>query len=230
MMVIILRVISSALGTVGVTMVVVWSLVFAALFSRPAPAAEFFVEGGAGVVQSLKTNDDGVWIQDRLPHTTSWTAMAFRGGIGVRVNDAWSLQTNYVRFGTGAAVTLNSVWQSDETYNSRCGLQCDHYQGHLWSTMHGGELVATYHPQLWALSPLIRAGLAGFEHTVNWQIEGTSAVHQYRGLVLAGVVGAGACYQQWLCVDTSYYRGFADTYYPLSTGTVVSMFTMKYHF
>jgi len=208
----------------------VFAVLLASLPVEKAIAVDPFIEAGVGMIQSLRTTDDGVWIQDRLPHNVDWTAIAFRGGVGLKLNESWSVQTNYVRFGTGSAVKLQSVWQSDEIYESHCGLSCDHYQGHLWSTMQGGELVGTYHPPLWALSPIIRAGLAGFQHSVNWKIDGDPATHHYRGLVIAGVAGVGACYQQWLCVDTSYYHGFAETAFALSTSAFVYTGSVKYDF
>lgn len=190
-------------------------------------ATKFFIEGGIGVTQFLKTSDDGVWIQDRMPHATNWQDMAIRVGIGVRINESFSIGTNYIRLGQ---VKLQSVWQSDEIYNSRCGLSCEHYHGNLWATMQGGELVGTYHPHVWHVSPIVRAGLAVFDHTVRWETSNQPGIHQYRGLVVSGVVGAGACYQHWLCADVSYYRGFAETHYPVSTGAVVSMVSLKYGF
>jgi hypothetical protein len=215
----------------GFRLILVYTLFIASvvfLLCRAGHATEFFVEGGLGVTQFLKTSDDGVWIQDRMPHTTDWQDLAFRGGVGVTLHPSWSLGVNYVRLGS---VQLSSTWQSDEIYESRCGLSCDHYAGHLTGSMQGGELVGTYHPQLWAVSPIVRAGLAVFDHTVRWQTDNDPrGWHQYRGLVVSGVVGAGACYHGWLCGDVSYYRGFADTQYPLSTGAVVSMVTLKYSF
>jgi hypothetical protein len=65
---------------------------------------------------------------------------------------------------------------------------------------------------------------------VNWQIVGSPTVNQFRGLVVSTVIGAGACYQTWACVDISYYRGLAETQFPVSTGAVVSMFSAKYRF
>ena len=47
-------------------------LAFTVIFSCPVQAADLFVEGGAGVAQSLKTNDDGVWIQDLDGDGLSW--------------------------------------------------------------------------------------------------------------------------------------------------------------
>jgi hypothetical protein len=201
------------------------SVVF--LLCRAGHAAEFFVEGGAGLTQFLKTSDDGVWIQDRMPHTTDWRDLALRGGLGVKFSENVSLGANYVRLG---AVQLDSTWQSDEIYNSKCGLSCDHYAGHLTGTMQGGELVGTYHPQLWAISPIVRAGLATMQHTLHWTTSNQAGAHTLRGVVVMGVVGAGVCYQTWLCGDVSYYRGFADTNFPLSTGAVVSMVSLKYTF
>lgn len=196
--------------------------------SSQAGDSRFFVEGGAGLTQFLKTSDDGIWIQDRMPHSTTWQDLAIRAGVGITLNESWSIGTNYIRLGQ---VKLQSVWQSDEIYESHCGLSCEHYHGNLWGTMQGGELVGTYHPQLWAVSPIVRAGLAVFDHTVRWETSNdTRGVHQYRGIVVAGVVGAGACYQAWLCADVSYYRGFAETHYPVSTGAVVSMLSVKYAF
>ena len=201
------------------------SVVF--LLCRAGHATDFFVEGGAGLTQFLKTNADGVWIQDRMPHTTNWQDVAIRAGVGVKLTGSFSLGTNYIRLGQ---VKLQSVWQSDEIYDSRCGLSCDHYHGNLWDTMQGGELVGTYHPQWWSISPILRAGLAVLDHTVRWETNNQPGVHQYRGIVVAGVMGAGACYHTWLCGDVSYYRGFADTHYPVSTGAVVSLVSLKYTF
>lgn len=194
---------------------------------RTTQAAEVYVEGGAGMTQFTRTQDDGVWIQERLPHAWDWQDVAFRAGLGVKLNESWSVGTNYLRWGT---VKLENVWQGDETYNSRCGLACGGSHGHAWGTVQGGELIGTYHPQLWAVSPLLRAGVAVLDHTIRWQMDGNQTVHQYRGVIVAGVLGAGACYQTWACVDLSYYRGFADSYYPLSNAAIISMATLKYAF
>lgn len=196
---------------------------FGHVFGKP-----LFIEGGLGLTQFLKTSDDGVWIQDRMPHATNWQDVAIRAGVGVKLHESWSVGANYLRLGQ---VALQSTWQSDLIYESRCGLSCNHYAGNLWSRMQGGELVGTYHPQLWAVSPIVRAGVAVFEHSVRWETNNDArGVHEYRGVIVAGVLGAGACYQTWACVDLSYYRGFADTYYPLSNAAIISMATLKYAF
>lgn len=198
---------------------------------RYVQAAEVYVEGGAGLTQFLRTADDGVWRQEGLGSKTDWQDMAFRAGIGLKLNESWSIGTNYIRLGT---VKIASQFVADEDYDAIRHV-CKHHcaeapSGHVWGTVQGGELIGTYHPQLWAVSPIVRAGLAVFDHTVRWQVGENPTVHQYRGVIVAGVVGAGACYQQWLCVDTSYYRGFADSYYPVSSGAVVSMLSLKYAF
>lgn len=201
---------------------------FLVLWAASAFAANLFVEGGAGMTHFLKTSDDGVWIQDRLPHTTDWQDVAIRAGAGVRLNPSWSIGVNYLRLGQ---VTLDSVWQRDEEYSAHCHHDCGDFSGHLWTRMQGGEVIGTYQPVQWAVSPIFRAGLAIMHHSVNWTMSHRPQdVGQSTGLIAMGVLGAGACYHDWVCGDVSYYRGFIDTGFPLSTSAVVSVVTLKYTF
>ena len=205
------------------------SVVF--LLCQAGHATEVFVEGGAGLTRGLRTADDGVWRQEGLGSTTNWDDLAIRAGVGITLNPSWSVGTNYIRLGQ---VKIDSQFVGDAEYdaiNHVCLSSCESAPyGHVTGTMQGGEVVVTYHPKLWAVSPILRGGVAVLDHTVLLRYDHNPYVYRFHGVVVASVVGAGTCYQSWACVDISYYRGLADTQAPVSTGAVVSMVSLKYTF
>ncbi len=205
-------------------------LLLLVLWAPPVYALDAFLEGGAGVSQFQRTAPDGTWVQEGFGHQYHWIDIAARAGVGLRITEQWSVGVNYVHLGT---VGVDTGFVADEAYDPsahRCANHCETMQTvKTTDRLQGGELIGTYRPWSWAVSPFLRGGVAGFQHRLQWQVEG-QGVNHFNGLVIAGVLGGGVCYQAWLCADVSYYKGVSTTQFPVSTAAVVPMLSVRYGF
>lgn len=191
-----------------------------------ACAAELFVEGGVGTTVFQKTTPDGVWWQQPFPHSFDLHTMAFKAGLGLQLNEHWSVTGSYVNLGTIKAFT-EAV--SDENYDhgdrkdKRVRLTAyDNYQG--------GQVMVAYRWTQWPVQPFLSGGVAVMSHHVRayHSLSGNTPT-EYAGVLPMAVVGGGLCWQ-WVCGEVNYYRGIMAPQYPISTSVIVPMLTLKYPF
>lgn len=197
-------------------------------------AADFFVEGGVGMSQFQRTVPDGTWVQEGFPHRFKWQDYAYRAGLGAKLTPEWSLGANYINLGTVQSETLFVADHDYDPINHLCVTNCA-TPGKLkvYDTLRGIELIGTYMPWQLTIAPFIRIGMAGFQHSLHYDnttYTGQTYGVDLKGVVLAGVVGGGACYHEWLCADISYYKGISTSQFPVSTGVIVPMVSIKIPF
>lgn len=198
-------------------------------------AADFYVEGGVGMSQFQRTVPDGTWVQEGTgPHKFHWQDLAYRAGLGINLTPQWSLGANMVNLGTVGSETFVVGDESYDPINHKCLTGCaEAKDARIYDTLIGGELVATYRPWLWAVAPFIRFGAAGFRHQLYYTVlmpDGSLPGDRFAGIMVAVVGGAGVCYVEMVCLDVSYYKGFTTTKFPVSTGVIVPMLTVKIPF
>jgi len=199
---------------------IVWLLTLLLFIASPALAVDIFVEGGIGPSFLQRTTPDGVWWQEPFPHSFNLTSLAWKAGLGVQLDEHWSLTASYVSLGTAKAVT-EAV--SDHNYDH--GDRKDpRFLITAYDNYHGGQLVAFYHWTQWPVQPFVSGGVAGMLHHVT-----ANQATEFSGVIPMAVVGGGLCWQ-WMCGEVSYYRGVQAPQYPISTEVIVPMLAGRYPF
>lgn len=188
-------------------------------------AAELFLEAGVGQSLFQRTTPDGVWWQQPFPHSFDLTSLAWKAGLGVKLNEHWSVTGSYVSLGETQAWT-EAV--SDENYDHG-----DRKDPRVLLTatdrLAGPQLVGRYTWTHWPVQPFLSGGVAVLHHYGSARTNTYSAdapSYEFHGDIPMVVVGGGACWQ-WVCGEINYYRGLHAPQYPISTSTIVPMLRVK---
>lgn len=193
------------------------SLVLLCGLSMPAYAAEVFVEGGIGPSLFQRTTPDGIWWQQPFPHSFDLSSFAWKAGVGLQLDEHWSVTGSYVSLGTAKAVT-EYVSDHDYDHGHRDGARklltaYDRYQG--------GQVLARYRWTDWPVQPFLEGGVALMHHEIT-----ANLTTQFDGVIPMVVVGGGACWR-WLCGELNYYRGIQAPSYPISTSVLIPMLSLR---
>lgn len=206
-------------------------LVLLLLWPVQAFAIDPYIEAGLGASSFQRTTPDGTWVQEGMGfHKFHNQDLAFRAGVGVKLNEAWAIGANYVNLGT---VKVETMMVQDADYDiptKTCTANCANKQyGRAMDRLDGGELIATYTYRRWMVEPYLGFGGALMRHSFSWNTETPGQPftnYTQRGIVLMGVGRVGACVK-WLCADVSYYKGMGSTWYPVSDDALVTMAVVK---
>lgn len=206
-------------------------LLFVSLWPGYAYALDTFIEGGLGASFFQRTTPDGTWVQEGMGfHKFHNQDIAFRAGVGLKLNEAWSLGLNYINLGTVKVETWMVMDADYDIPTKACTANCTPKQyGRAMDRLDGGELVATYTYKKWLVEPYVGMGGALMRHSFSWNTETPGqgfTNYTQRGIVLMGVGRVGACVK-WLCADLSYYKGLGSTWYPISDDVLVPMMVVK---
>lgn len=196
-------------------------------------ALEWSLEGGIGPSFYQKTVEDGIWYQEAFPHKFYTQSIAWKVGVGVRVDTHWSFHVAYLNLGQVQADTL-FVWDGDyDPKAHKCLKHCE--KPHHLSTvdkLQGGELMVGYHYPLGGFDPFVKVGMALMSHTLEAQCTtslGESCSGVDRGIIPMVGMGGGVCYAL-ICGEVMYYRGIAETGTPIATDALVPMVTVRLPF
>lgn len=202
----------------------------------PTPAhAGFYLDAAGGLTHFLITANDGDYVQRGLPHQFDVRSLAYRVGLGYRVNEQWAIQAGYVNLGT-----LNQTAQfvADEDYRHKanwCIRNCQTAPTHkITDAYHGGELTVT---RSWIMKDygfFLKGGGAYLMHRFTIVRINDGGLGQHYGQFPAVVAGIGASYK-WAYVEMDYYHGLGgsngflghDQGWPLSKEILVTWFGVQ---
>lgn len=200
-----------------------------------------YLDVGLGATLFNRTIEDGTWIQEGLPNKELLESFAWRVGLGYTINDRWSLQANYLHFGTAK---IRALVVRDPDYNNKQHVCLNHcgeaFPFNTNDTMYGGEVSLTRTWQIRAFAPFLRAGGAVMIHHLRAAIQPMyptiepPLVNSRHGFIPAVLVGGGVCYKMF-CAETTYYQGLGgstggfgmDYALPISTSLFMSLVSVK---
>jgi hypothetical protein len=194
--------------------------------TTPAIAADLFIEAGVGQSIFQRTTPDGVWWQSPFPHHFELNSLALKAGLGVQLNEHWSVTASYVSLGTVKAFT-EAVSDHNFDYGDRKDPRV-----HLttYDSYQGGQVLGQYRWTQWPVQPFLQGGVAVMSHHIRvYHSLGSGTPTEFTGVIPMVVVGGGLCWQ-WVCGEVSYYRGVQAPQYPISTQAIVPMLSVRYGF
>ena len=174
--------------------------------------AEFYLEAAAGLSLFAPTSggttlEDGTWWQRGLNHSITNTGPVWKVGAGYAFNERWSVQAHFIRTNT----SLTSEFVPDANYDHKrhvCVSACDQRQSlRATDKMQGIDLSVTRTFPFETVSPFVKVGAAVFEHQFTVNVLNSAWSERWYGKIPMVLVGAGLCWQEWLCAESTYYRG-----------------------
>lgn len=210
----------------------VWGLLLI-LLASPAQAAELYLDAGIGAASHIPIKESGTWWQADQPHHFDTTALAWRTGLGLRLDDHWAMQAGYLNLGTTTSFTHAVADEHFDFGAGKCFTSCERVMlNTAREPVTGWEFFGryTWHPG-W-IDPYVTAGMARLTHpTYSASTAYQSDVWVPADVVLggtlwAGRVGGGLCYQ-WLCGDVTYYHGLTGLDNGISERAVVSIIGLQ---
>lgn len=217
-----------------------WLLAFVlAVFTcqaMPSQAGELYLDVAGGYTHFLLTTPDGDYLQKDLPHSLDLKDVAYKVGLGYRLNERWSIQGGYINLGT---IKQDARFVDDKDYSAKtgkCTANCSAaVPNKMTDAYQGGELTASYtfHPAKdYGIS--LKAGGAYLMHRFTITRYDVGASHQNYGQFPATVAGLGVSYK-WAYLETTYYHGLGgsngfmgqDQDWPLSKEMLVTWAGVK---
>ena len=199
---------------------------------QPAHAGQWYATGSLGATQFTRTVHDGTHIQEGLPFSQTMTGLAYGAGLQYRLSDRWAFDVAYRNFGVAKirarVVGDEAYWPAVKACISNCTATVQYNTTDLYE---GIELTASHYWQLsdsWEL--FAKLGGAGVYHRLVTQWQGNT--WKQEGWIPMSVMGAGVCFDSWLCAESSYYRGFGggldwSAGLPISKEFVQGLFTIR---
>ena|SRR3990167_6336219 len=196
--------------------------------------AGVFIEAQAGASYMPFTAQDGLWRQDAFGTSYQGVKLVYGGRIGWRFKAPYSIQAGLIRFGT-SRVETNAVADhcyDDKSHTVKCGEQPMSLK--VANSMTGYTLSGTRYFALtdtWSVP--VSVGMA----IVTARLRADDAFHpqfkqeRYDRLPMWSV-GAGLCWLETLCWETTVYTAIPGPVYhdPVSTQVISSTFGWRYHF